>query len=155
MLPGAITASPPHRTTAWIRWSHKEEAFLDMAMKKPAPLQRLSTLLYRLKSPACLRNLPPQFHWRRYAGRLAGWWWQSIYLTISWIAEGCKNHNLQTEHYFKEKNRFFLRWTHSFLDYEAKNFDSSHRFWRNIMLPKCVYKNPAEIVDLRKIVSLP
>uniref|UniRef100_UPI004038FAAE Rqc2 family fibronectin-binding protein n=1 Tax=Roseburia inulinivorans TaxID=360807 RepID=UPI004038FAAE len=135
-----------------------EEAFLDMAMKKPVSIAKalyssFTGLSPLLASEICHRSsidgdMPVDS--LDDAGK------KHLFNNLTWIAEDVKNHTYKPNIIFKGKEPIDFSCVEltQFSDYEAKNFDSISQVLEEYYASKNVYTRIRQkSVDLRKIVS--
>ena len=135
-----------------------EEAFLDMAMKKPTSITKalyssFTGLSPLLASEICHRS---SIDGDMPVDSLDDDGKKHLFNNLTWIAEDVKNHTYKPNIIFKGKEPidFSCIELTQFSDYDAKNFDSISQVLEEYYASKNVYTRIRQkSVDLRKIVS--
>ena len=135
-----------------------EEAFLDMAMKKPVSIAKalyssFTGLSPLLASEICHRS---SIDGDMPVDSLDDDGKKHLFNNLTWIAEDVKNHTYKPNIIFKGKEPidFSCIELTQFSDYDAKNFDSISQVLEEYYASKNVYTRIRQkSVDLRKIVS--
>ena len=135
-----------------------EEAFLDVAMKKPTSITKalyssFTGLSPLLASEICHRS---SIDGDMPVDSLDDDGKKHLFNNLTWIAEDVKNHTYKPNIIFKGKEPIDFSCVEltQFSDYEAKNFDSISQVLEEYYASKNVYTRIRQkSVDLRKIVS--
>ena len=135
-----------------------EEAFLDVAMKKPVSIAKalyssFTGLSPLLASEICHRS---SIDGDMPVDSLDDDGKKHLFNNLTWIAEDVKNHTYKPNIIFKGKEPIDFSCVEltQFSDYEAKNFDSISQVLEEYYASKNVYTRIRQkSVDLRKIVS--
>ena len=135
-----------------------EEAFLDVAMKKPTSITKalyssFTGLSPLLASEICHRS---SIDGDMPVDSLDADSKKHLFNNLTWIAEDVKNHTYKPNIIFKGKEPidFSCIELTQFSDYDAKNFDSISQVLEEYYASKNVYTRIRQkSVDLRKIVS--
>ena len=135
-----------------------EEAFLDMAMKKPVSIAKalyssFTGLSPLLASEICHRS---SIDGDMPVDSLDDDGKKHLFNNLTWIADDVKNHTYKPNIIFKGKEPIDFSCVEltQFSDYEAKNFDSISQVLEEYYASKNVYTRIRQkSVDLRKIVS--
>ena len=135
-----------------------EEAFLDVAMKKPTSITKalyssFTGLSPLLASEICHRS---SIDGDMPVDSLDDDGKKHLFNNLTWIADDVKNHTYKPNIIFKGKEPIDFSCVEltQFSDYEAKNFDSISQVLEEYYASKNVYTRIRQkSVDLRKIVS--